>query len=45
MIGIVSQNEYSGGGTIQSNLRASRICEITSKRVFEIKEHIDQFIE
>lgn len=45
MIGIVSQNEYSGGGTIQSNLRASRICEITSKRVFEIKKHIDQFIE
>ena len=32
MIGIVSQDEYSGGGTIQSILKASRICE-SRKRV------------
>ncbi|SNR13873.1 lysozyme inhibitor LprI family protein [Tenacibaculum jejuense] len=45
LIGIVSQEKYSGGGTIQKNIRASRICEITRKRVYEIKEHIDQFSE
>ncbi len=45
LIGIVSQEEYSRGGTIQKNIRASRICEMTKKRVYEIKEHIDQFAE
>ena len=45
LVGIVSKDEYSGGGTIQGNIRASRICEMTKVRVYNIKEHIDQFIE
>ena len=45
LIGIISKDEYYGGGTIQSNIRASSICEITKIRVYEIKEHIDLFIE
>ena len=45
LVGIVSKDEYSGGGTIQGNIRASRTCEMTKVRVYNIKEHIDQFIE
>ena len=45
LVGIISKTQYSGGGTIQSNIRAGKICEITKKRVYEIKEYIDQFIE
>ena len=40
LVGIVSKDEYSGGGTIQGNIRASRICEMTKVRVYNIKEHI-----
>jgi uncharacterized protein YecT (DUF1311 family) len=45
LVGIISKVEYSGGGTIQNNIRAAKICEITRKRVYEIKEYIDQIIE
>lgn len=45
LVGIISKTQYSGGGTIQSNIRAGKICDITKKRVYEIKEYIDQFIE
>ncbi|MBO0591654.1 DUF1311 domain-containing protein [Cellulophaga sp. E16_2] len=43
LIDIMAKDEYSGGGTIQRNIRAGKICEITKTRVYEIKEHIDQF--
>lgn len=45
LIGIISKEEYTGGGTIQSNIRASRICDLTRDRVIEIKEHLNQFLD
>ena len=43
--GIISKDEYSGGGTIQSNLRAAGYCEITEKRLFEIVAYLEWIME
>ena len=45
LIATVSKNEYSGGGTIQSNIMAGRISDLTKNRLYVIKEHLDQFID
>lgn len=45
VIGIVSKTEYSGGGTIQSNIMAGRISDLTKNRLYTIKEHLNQFID
>ncbi|MGA9637810.1 lysozyme inhibitor LprI family protein [Flavobacterium sp.] len=45
LIGVISKEEYTGGGTIQSNIRASQICDLTKNRLFEIKEHLSQFLD
>jgi len=45
MIWVMSNDEYTGGGTIQKNIRAAKVCDLTKKRVYQIKEHIDQFVE
>ncbi|WPR70617.1 lysozyme inhibitor LprI family protein [Flavobacterium sp. NG2] len=45
LIGIIAKEEYSGGGTIQSNIRASRISDLTKNRLIEIKEHLNQFLD
>ncbi|MGO4822125.1 MULTISPECIES: lysozyme inhibitor LprI family protein [unclassified Flavobacterium] len=45
LIGTVSKSEYSGGGTIQSNIMAGRISDLTKNRLYVIKEHLNQFID
>jgi uncharacterized protein YecT (DUF1311 family) len=45
LIGIVSKTEYSGGGSIQSNIMAGRISDLTKNRLYSIKEHLNQFID
>ena len=45
LIDVVSKDEYSGGGTIQSNIQASRIKELTEARLIDIKNHLNQFMD
>ena len=45
MIDVVSKDEYSGGGTIQSNIQASRIKDLTEARLQDIKNHLNQFMD
>jgi len=45
LIGIVSKTEYSGGGSIQSNIMAGRISDLTKNRLYSIKEHLNQFLD
>lgn len=45
VISTVSKDQYSGGGTIQSNIMAGRISDLTKERLFTIKNHLNQFIE
>ncbi|MCC1484786.1 lysozyme inhibitor LprI family protein [Winogradskyella immobilis] len=42
---IISNEKYSGGGTIQSNIRAGKFCEITEQRLLEIISYINRIIE
>ncbi|NRS88557.1 uncharacterized protein YecT (DUF1311 family) [Flavobacterium sp. 7E] len=44
LIGIITKTEYSGGGTIQSNIMAGRISDLTKSRLYFIKGHLNQFI-
>lgn len=39
LIGVLAQDEYSGGGTIQALNIASRILDITQSRVFVLHEY------
>lgn len=45
IIGIISKTVYSGGGTIQSNIMAGRISDLTKNRLLSIKDHLNQFLE
>jgi uncharacterized protein YecT (DUF1311 family) len=42
---VISYEQYSGGGTIQSNIRAGKFCEITEKRLLEIINYINRIVE
>ncbi|KJD33203.1 hypothetical protein PW52_14235 [Tamlana sedimentorum] len=42
---IISYDQYSGGGTIQSNIRAGKFCEITEQRLIEIIGYINRIVE
>lgn len=42
--GLITHEYYSGGGSIQSNIRAGKFCEITRRRLFEIVAYLDRFI-
>ena len=42
---IISKDEYSGGGTIQSNIVAGGYLEITKKRVIELYDYLTRFNE
>ena len=44
LIVIVSEN-YSSGGSIQNNIVSAKVCELTKKRVFELKAHINEFYD
>lgn len=43
--GLLTDDTYSGGGTIQSVIAMSRSLELTKKRVFEIREYLGRVIE
>lgn len=45
VITTVSKGEYSGGGTIQSNIMAGRISDLTKQRLNEIMDHLNQFMD
>lgn len=42
---LLTDQEYSGGGTIQSVISMSRSLELTKKRVFEIREYLGRFYQ
>lgn len=44
LIRLISKEEYSGGGTIQNNIRAANICNLTRSRLYEIKGHLNEFM-
>jgi uncharacterized protein YecT (DUF1311 family) len=42
LIGTVSQDEYSGGGTVQQLIDTSQYLQLVKQRVIQIFEHLDR---
>lgn len=45
LIGALTKNEYSGGGTIQSNIAASSYSDLVVKRTIEIFNYYDGIVK
>ena len=43
--GLLCNEEYSGGGSIQSNIRAGKYCSITEQRLTEIIGYLNRIVE
>ncbi len=45
LMGTMTKDEYSGGGTIQSNIRAGAYCDLVASRTIEIFNYYDGIIK
>lgn len=45
VIGVLTKEEYSGGGTIQTNIEADLISQLTVKRTIEIFNHYNAILK
>lgn len=43
-MGTMRKDEYSGGGTIQSNIRAGSYCHLVASRTIEIFDYYNGII-
>lgn len=44
LVGIMSQDQYSGGGTMQNIIYAEEVMQITKRRLIELYNHIGRIV-